>query len=77
MARVVTYECTECGTEVVVHETLGSQVSPIYCCGIAVAEVSPAKKRMAKPVKKAVKKGTKKVIKMKKPVAKKKSPKKS
>ena len=76
MARVVTYECTECGTEVVVHETLGSQVSPIYCCGIAVAEVFPVKKRTTKPVKKTAKKTTKKVLK-KKPVAKKKSTKKS
>lgn len=34
MARIVTYECTQCGSEVVVTESLGTQLSPIYCCGI-------------------------------------------
>jgi len=65
MARIVTYECTQCGSEVVVIESLGTQLSPIYCCGIEVTEVFTAKKKQAKPQKKAAKKVTKKVAKKK------------
>ena len=68
-ATVVTYECRQCGTEVVVTETLETQLSPIYCCGMEVTRVSVPKKA-AKPKKKAVKKVAKKVTKKK--VAKKK-----
>jgi len=68
---LVTYECRQCGTEVVVTETLETQLSPIYCCGMEVTRVSSVPKKAAKPKKKAVKKvakkGTKKkVAKMKK-----------
>ncbi|MEJ2696803.1 MAG: hypothetical protein P8013_09155 [Candidatus Sulfobium sp.] len=38
--RIVTYECEECGTEVVVTETGGTSLRPIYCCGLEVTEVS-------------------------------------
>lgn len=77
MARMVTYECDECGCEVVVTEMPETELNPIYCCGMEVTEVFSALK---KPAKKAVKKTTKKVTKKvaakkvalrKKPVAKK------
>jgi hypothetical protein len=71
---VVTYECRRCGTEVVVTETLETQLSPIYCCGMEVTRISSAPKRAARPKKKAVKKVAKKVTKKK--VAKKKTSKK-
>lgn len=74
MARIVTYECTQCGSEVVVTESLESRLSPIYCCGIEVAEISSAAKKPAKAKKKPAKKATKKVAKKK--VAKKSSAKK-
>jgi hypothetical protein len=60
MARTVTYECKQCGTEVVVTETQDTSLSPIYCCGVEVSEVSKVKKRP--PAKKAVK-NVKKVMK--------------
>ena len=65
MARVVTYNCDVCGSEIVVSETGESQLSPIYCCGIELTEVSSAKKKQAKPKKKATKKVTKKTSKKK------------
>ena len=45
MARTVTYECKQCGTEVAVTETQDTSLSPIYCCGVEVSKVSSAKKR--------------------------------
>jgi hypothetical protein len=55
IARTVTYECETCGTELVVTESGGGYLSPIYCCGAEVKEVAiPAKK--AAPRKKAKKK---------------------
>jgi hypothetical protein len=81
MARVVTYECDECGCEIVVTEAADTELNPIYCCGMEVTEVSSAPR---KPAKKAVKKTAKKVVKKvagkvakKKPSAKKKARKKS
>ena len=71
---VVTYECRQCGTEVVVTETMGTQLSPIYCCGMEVTRISSVPKKAAKPKKKAVKKVAKKGTKKK--VAKKKTSKK-
>ena len=75
MARVVTYGCDICGSEIVVTETGESQLSPIYCCGVEVAEVRSIQKKQAKPGKKATKKVAKKVAKKttKKRVVKKKS----
>lgn len=77
---VVTYECNRCGTEIVVSPVMGGQLSPIYCCGIEVTEISSVEK---KPVqaKKAVKKvatkvSKKKVTQKKKPTVKKKTAKK-
>jgi hypothetical protein len=79
-ARIITYECEECGSEIVVTPTGESELSPIYCCGIEVTEVSSAGKK-ALPKKKTVKKGVKKTAKKKaspkkKPAAKKKASKK-
>lgn len=79
MARIVTYECEECGTEVVVTETGGTSLRPIYCCGLEITEISSvpkagaAKKRTAgkaaktsaKVAKKVAKKVVKKVAKRK------------
>ena len=76
-AMVVTYECEQCGTEVVVTETGETMLSPIYCCGMEVTEISSVEKKPARPQKKAVKKvAKKKVTKKKKPAAKKKASKK-
>jgi hypothetical protein len=82
MARVVTYECDECGCAITVSEAPNTELEPIYCCGMEVTEVSSAQKRPAKKVKKTVKKGTKKVAAKKvapkkRPSAKKKTSKKS
>jgi hypothetical protein len=80
-ARVITYECEECGSEIVVTPTGETVLSPIYCCGIEVTELSSAKKKPSKPAKKTARKITKKVTKKKitakkKPAAKKKTAKK-
>ncbi|MCE5195085.1 MAG: hypothetical protein LLF28_06490 [Nitrospiraceae bacterium] len=59
MPRIITYKCRQCGSSVVVTKEMGSNVSPIYCCGIeaAVIEFRPKKKSKKKPtVKKTVKK---------------------
>jgi hypothetical protein len=81
MAKVVTYECDQCGCEVVVKSAPETEMMPIYCCGMEVTEVSPAKKKAAKPKKKVAKKVAKKVVKKqvskKKPAARKKTARKS
>ena len=71
--RTITYECEQCGSEIVVTSTGEGRLSPIYCCGLEVNEASSAQKKPAKPAKKTVKK---KVTAKKKPAAKKKSAKK-
>ena len=78
MPRVITYECTQCGSEIVVTESLESEVSPIYCCGFEVTEIAAKEKEPARPKKKAGKKaatrGTKKKVAAKKrPAAKRKA----
>jgi hypothetical protein len=70
-ATIITYECEECGSEIVVTPTGEAQLSPIYCCGFAVTEVAPAPKKASAPKKKAVTKAVTKVSK-KKPAPKKK-----
>ena len=77
MARVITYECNECGCAITVSRTPDTELEPIYCCGMEVAEVRSAAKKPAKKVKKAIKKVTKKVTPKKKPAAKKKTSKRS
>ena len=56
MARLVTYECDECGCEITVKEMPETQLLPIYCCGVEVEELSTAKKKAVKIKKKATKK---------------------
>jgi hypothetical protein len=82
MARIVTYECEQCGSEIVVTPTGETRLSPIYCCGITVTQVSavgmkqaaPKKKTAPKVVKKTVtKKPVKKTVTKKKPTVKKKT----
>lgn len=76
--RMVTFECKECGSEVVVTATGEVQLTPIYCCGVEVVETTTGGAAgRAKPKKPIAKKATKKiaqkkVIQKKKPSAKKK-----
>jgi len=69
---IVTFECRECGSEVVVTANGEVQLSPIYCCGIEVAETTSGVSRQAKPKKQITKNTTKKITTKK--VAKKKKP---
>jgi hypothetical protein len=66
MARIITYECEQCGSEIIVTETGETQLSPIYCCGITVSEVGSVQKK-ATPAKKSAKKAPKKVVAKKAP----------
>jgi hypothetical protein len=74
--RVVTYECRECGSEVVVTATGEVELSPIYCCGVEVAETTSGMSRKAKPKKQISKKTVKKTAARKASQKKKPSPKK-
>jgi hypothetical protein len=65
MARVITYNCDVCGSEIVVSEAGDSQLSPIYCCGVEVTEVSSVHKKQAKSKRIATKKVAKKTTKKK------------
>jgi predicted RNA-binding Zn-ribbon protein involved in translation (DUF1610 family) len=75
--RTVTYECEQCGSEIVVTSTGEGELSPIYCCGNEVTETSLTGKKAVRPKKKVVKsisgkKGTpKKQITAKKKISKK------
>jgi len=80
-ARILTYECEQCGSEIIVTPSGETQLSPIYCCGIKVREISSEAKKPAMPKKKTAKKAAKKVpakkvVAKKKPAAKKKASKK-
>ena len=66
MARVVTYECNECGCAITVDETPDTELEPIYCCGKEVAEVAARRKSPVTKVKKTAKQETKKVTPKKK-----------
>jgi hypothetical protein len=74
--RVVTFECRECGSEVVVTATGEVELAPIYCCGVEVAETTSDVSRPAKPKKRITKKTTKKTAPRKVTQKKKPSPKK-
>ena len=69
-ARIFSYECEQCGSEIIVTSSGESQLSPIYCCGIEVTEISSEAKKAAKKI------PAKKVVAKKKPAAKKKASKK-
>jgi hypothetical protein len=65
MAKVITYECKECGCEIVVSGSHESHLRPIYCCGNEVAKISASnmtanKKTTERPAAKAVRKVAKK-----------------
>ncbi len=54
---MATYECRKCGTKVVVTETGGTNLQPIYCCGMEVSRVAAVRSEL---VTKARKSGGKK-----------------
>jgi hypothetical protein len=58
MARITKYECKECGTRLIITESLESNLSPIFCCGIEVASISAAAKKLSPPAKKTASKKT-------------------
>ncbi len=41
-ARTITYECEQCGSDIIVTSTGEGQLSPIYCCGVQVTEITTA-----------------------------------
>jgi hypothetical protein len=53
--RTVTYECEQCGSEIVVTSAGEGELSPLYCCGIEVTEISSNVKKVVRPKKKAAK----------------------
>jgi len=53
--RTVTYECEQCGSEIVVTSTGEGELSPVYCCGIKVTEISSTRKKAVRPKKKTAK----------------------
>ncbi|MEW6001178.1 MAG: hypothetical protein AB1638_00785 [Nitrospirota bacterium] len=71
---IVTYGCEKCGSEIVITKTGETLLSPIYCCGVRVTEISTVAKKPAKAKEKPIRKVVKKVV--KKPVAKKRASKK-
>lgn len=64
-AKVVTYECEQCGAEIVVTETGETALAPIYCCRAEVIEATSVGRKQSKPKKKTAKKATKKIAKKK------------
>lgn len=55
-AKSVTYECEQCGSEIVVTSTGEGELSPIYCCGIEVVQVSSRPKKAPRSKKSVAKK---------------------
>jgi len=53
--RTITYECEQCGSEIVVTSTGEGELSPVYCCGIEVTEISSTGKKAVRPKKKTAK----------------------
>ncbi len=41
--KTITYECEQCGTDIIVTSTGEGQLSPIYCCGVRVTETTTKK----------------------------------
>jgi hypothetical protein len=72
--KPVTYECEQCGSEIVVTSTGEGELSPIYCCGIEVVQVGSPVKKAPRPKRTAAKNisGTKGTTKKGKPATKKK-----
>jgi len=69
--RIITYECEECGSEIIVTPEEGMQLSPIYCCNVQVTEISTGPEEAPAPKKKVKAKPAAKKITAKKPSAKK------
>ena len=72
-SKITTYECEQCGSEIVVTSSGEGRLSPIYCCGLEVTEITAAGKKPAAKKKPAKKVSKKKVPAKKKPAAKKKT----
>ena len=49
--RTVTYECEQCGSEIVVTSTGEGELSPIYCCGIEATKTSLPGEKTVRPKK--------------------------
>ena len=64
--RLMTFECEQCGTEVVVNAAGEMELSPIYCCGVMVTEVPSQQKKSATTKKKAAKKSAARKVSAKK-----------
>jgi len=62
MTKIITYECEQCGSEIVVTATGETLLSPIYCCGVTVTEVSSVAKKQGTAKKKPAKKVAKKIV---------------
>jgi hypothetical protein len=56
--KAVTYECEKCGSEIVVTSTGDGELSPIYCCGIEVTEITIPGGKSVSPKKKQSKKAS-------------------
>ncbi|HET6516465.1 MAG TPA: hypothetical protein VFG09_15030 [Thermodesulfovibrionales bacterium] len=76
MARIITYECEECGHRIVSTPTGETRLEPIYCCGAVVTEISSGKGKEGRQKKTTKRTAKKEVPQKKKRTAKKKSPKK-
>ncbi len=65
MAKVITYECKECGCEIIVSGSHETHLRPIYCCGVEVAKKSTSAKAVTakKTKERKAAKTTKKVMK--------------
>lgn len=59
-ARTITYECEQCGSDIVVTSTGEGQLSPIFCCGMQVTEIATARKSAARKKRKTKKASVKK-----------------
>lgn len=57
-AQSITYECEQCGSEIVVTSTGEGELSPIYCCGIEVSKITSPVKKTTRPKKKLTKKAS-------------------
>jgi hypothetical protein len=55
-ARMTAYECRKCGTKVVVTGTDSTNLQPIYCCGMEVAEVEAVRRQLGAKALKSAKK---------------------
>jgi len=57
-AKTITYECEQCGSDIIVTSTGEGQLSPIYCCGVQVTEITTATKSSTRQKKQKAKKAS-------------------